>query len=157
MSVMNKLTWDRFIEELVLYGRAVLRDDGETISNVNLWRTFKMQIDITLAGASFRPKEAKDYITEQLTRGDECVLERDRHNQYDANAIQIQANGVFIGFVPKTDNSELAAAMDDAVEEGEDFPYTCVCTGFVGTLQPTFTINWGDEEESDDDDSDDAA
>lgn len=104
-----------------------------------------MQISVTLAGANFRPAEAKDFIKYQLAVGDKCGLERDAANQYDERAVRIlgvdiaASETVFIGFVPKSDNLLLSQAMDAA---GDDFTYTCVCTGFVGTLQPTFDIEF---------------
>lgn len=102
-----------------------------------------MQISITLAGANFRPAEAKDFIKFSLKTDDKCGLERDAANQYDERAIRIIGNDngepVFIGFVPKSDNLLLSQAMDAA---GADFAYKCVCTGFVGTLQPTFDITF---------------
>lgn len=104
-----------------------------------------MEIQVTLAGANFRPAEAKDFIKHMLSPGDKCALERDAANQYDERAVRILGvdiatnETVFIGFVPKSDNLLLSQAMD---HYGEDFTYTCVCTGFMGTLQPTFDITF---------------
>lgn len=105
-----------------------------------------MEIQITLAGANFRPTEAKDYIKNELKVGDRCNLVRDSTNQYDERAVQIHGvtddDTIFIGFVPKSDNVLLSQAMDTARFADEEFEYTCECTGFIGTLQPTFIITF---------------
>lgn len=112
-----------------------------------------MEINITLAGANFRPQEAKDFIKYTLSQGDVCTLERESDNPYDERAVRIIAAGTFIGFVPKSDNLLLSQAMDAADEADTPFEYTCVCTGFIGTLQPTFNIKWEElrDEEFDED------
>lgn len=95
-----------------------------------------MQLYITLAGANFRPKEAKDYIKADLHPGSVCTLEREPDNPYDSNAVKIICDGVFIGYVPRTDNAVLAMALDAGAEA------KVKNNGFVGTIQPTFTIDF---------------
>lgn len=100
-----------------------------------------MELNITLAGANFRPAEAKDFIKTMLNRDTTVLLQRDPTNPYDSNAIKIVClddmdDEVFIGFVPKTDNAVLAMALD---ADGE---YTIKHTGFIGTIQPTFRIEF---------------
>lgn len=103
-----------------------------------------MQIDITLAGAQFRPAEAKEFIRLTLREGDMCKIARDAKNEYDERAVRIlgvdetDESEIFIGFVPKSDNLLLSQALD----ADPDMSYECICTGFVGTLQPTFSITF---------------
>jgi hypothetical protein len=103
-----------------------------------------MELNITLAGANFRPADAKDFIKTMLNRDTKVLLQRDPTNAYDSNAIKIVClddmdDEVFIGFVPKTDNAVLALHLD---HEGE---YTIQHTGFIGTIQPTFRIEFEPE------------
>jgi hypothetical protein len=102
-----------------------------------------MQFLTVLAGANFRPAEAKQ-VLKDLARAPRSEwsklhlhLERDPANQWDANAIKVIATvetegGAadqgdvhreehFLGFVAKADNRELAAILDagdEAVELG---------------------------------------
>lgn len=99
-----------------------------------------MQLSFILAGANFRPKEAKDYIKEEMGPGSPIRLEREATNAYDSNAIKILSDDIFIGYVPKSDNSVLAQYLDADVE------YSIECVGFVGTLQPMFECNFQHEE-----------
>lgn len=108
-----------------------------------------MEILITLAGANFRPKEAKDYIKDFLKPHMDVTLVRDRANPYDERAIQIHFTPdgteyppMFIGFVPKGDNLLLSQKMDWCAEHDVPFGYEAECTGFMGTLQPTFQITF---------------
>lgn len=43
-------------------------------------------------------------------------LVRDAVNKHDRNAVQVHILGMFVGFVPKSHNSALAAAMDRGAE-----------------------------------------
>lgn len=100
-----------------------------------------MELNITLAGANFRPADAKAFIKEGLSRDTECWLVREATNPYDSNAIKIICiddfgEQIFIGYVPKSDNAVLAQSLD------ADKPYTIVHTGFIGTIQPTFKIEF---------------
>lgn len=106
-----------------------------------------MELLITLAGANFRPKEAKDYIKDHLAPYMRITLVRDASNQWDERAVQIHFTPdkeeypvQFIGYVPKSDNLLLSQKMDWCEENGVPFGYTAECTGFMGTLQPTFKI-----------------
>lgn len=73
-------------------------------------------MDLTLVGASFRPKDAKEILA-SLTEGDIVQLVREPDNAYDANAIQIHYDGHFIGFVAKHEAAIIAPDMD---EDGSD-------------------------------------
>lgn len=100
-----------------------------------------MELNFTLAGANFRPADAKAFIKEALNRDTKIVLERDPSNAWDSNAIKVVCHDdfnepVFIGFVPKSDNAVLAQSLD------ADKPYTIQHTGFVGTIQPTFRVEF---------------
>lgn len=100
-----------------------------------------MELNITLAGANFRPADAKAFIKEGLSRDTECWLVREATNPYDSNAIKIICiddfgEQIFIGYVPKSDNAVLAQSLD------ADKPYTITHTGFIGTIQPTFRVEF---------------
>lgn len=100
-----------------------------------------MELNITLAGANFRPADAKEFIKTQLSRDTVVRLEREPSNAYDSNAIKIICkddfeDDVFIGYVPKSDNAVLAQSLDAGK------PYTIQHTGFMGTIQPTFRIEF---------------
>lgn len=99
-----------------------------------------MIIQTSLAGAQFRPSDAKELI-KTIVHGDELTLERDPENEYDANAIRVLFDDIFIGFVPRADAANLAPLMDSGTEP------VCVCIGSVGTLKPAFEIQIEDEEE----------
>ena len=87
----------------------------------------------TLAGANFRPAEAKQAIKEAEI-GDTVELEADPENPYDPNAVKVILEGEFVGFVPKTDNAPLAAALaDGATIEGE-------IIAFESTLKPVIEV-----------------
>lgn len=82
-------------------------------------------MQLTLVGASFRPKEAKEVLAD-LSEGDTVYLVREGDNRYDSNAIQIFAEPelqTHIGYVAKHEAAEIAEAMDDA---GDDEPYEAV-------------------------------
>lgn len=68
-----------------------------------------------LRGISFRPKDVKEYIR-TLATGDEVQLRRDSENKHDANAVAIDHNGTFLGFVHKDVAVDLAPLLDDEVE-----------------------------------------
>jgi hypothetical protein len=95
----------------------------------------------TLAGLSYRPAEAKQAVDE-LEIGDPITLERDPGNEYDFNAVQIIVDEVFIGFIPKADNSEIASHLDAGK------PYTAYVAGWAGTRKPTFSITLLEEGET---------
>lgn len=80
-------------------------------------------MQLTLVGASFRPKDAKEVLA-ALNEGDIVQLVREPGNAYDPNAIQIHYEDHFIGFVAKHEAAVIAPDMD---EDGYDsFPATIV-------------------------------
>lgn len=100
-----------------------------------------MEIICQLAGANFRTAEAKEIIY-ALEVGDTLTLERDPENAYDSNAIKVLKDDVFIGFVPKDDNSLLAKAMD----AGEKF--ACEVIDASLGLKPMLLVYRAEEDES---------
>lgn len=94
-----------------------------------------MQIFTTLAGLNFRPASAKAAVDE-LEIGQEMTLEREPENPYDSNAVRVIDPGSeeFIGFIPKTDNAEIAQALDDGVT------VTCTLVGWAATRKPSFKV-----------------
>lgn len=122
-----------------------------------------MQFVTILAGANFRPAEAKDALR-TLERGAQLRLERDPENAYDSNAVKVlydepvvEGEGVrehFIGFVAKADNPVIAAMLDGEPGDSEA-PYfaeghtpvveRCEILDFVsGPLKPTIVIEISD-------------
>lgn len=73
-------------------------------------------MNLTLVGASFRPKDAKDVLA-SLSEGDIVQLVREPDNKYDPNAIQIHYDDHFIGFVAKHEAAVIADEMDLALQE----------------------------------------
>lgn len=98
-----------------------------------------MEILTTLAGLNFRPASAKAAVDE-LEIGDELRLESDFENAYDSNAVKVidPKTGEFLGFVPKTDNWEVATA----IREGAT-PVASV-VAWEGTRKPTLKITLRD-------------
>lgn len=92
-----------------------------------------MQIFCTLAGASFRPAEAKDILRE-LQPGDCVTLEPEPENPYDDHAIQVLYDDVHLGFIPKTDNR----AIFDLLSSGEE--YQAEVIGHETWLKPMLEI-----------------
>lgn len=68
-----------------------------------------------LAGAQFRPESARA-TTQELSVSDVLELEREPHNQYDANAIQVIAYGEHIGYIQR----DLAALIAPQMDAGEE-------------------------------------
>lgn len=68
-----------------------------------------------LAGAQFRPKYAQETV-KSLVPSDRVELEREPHNQYDKNAIQVVAHGEHIGYIQR-DLAALIAPMMDTGKE----------------------------------------
>ena len=48
----------------------------------------------------------------EIRPGDKLLLKREPDNRHDANAIRVEWNGHQLGYVPRTENRALAAAMD---------------------------------------------
>lgn len=92
----------------------------------------------TLAGANFRPADARE-VCKSLSIGDTLELEADPANPYDSNAVRVIASGEFIGFIPKTDNTAVAAALT----RGEEVLVEVV--GFESTIKPILEITLSDE------------
>lgn len=76
---------------------------------------------LTLVGVNFRPREAKDIVTE-LEPGDNVLLRREPSNAYDSNAIKVLVdigkggdgpNEVHIGYVAKEEAVILAPMLDE--------------------------------------------
>ena len=92
----------------------------------------------TLAGANFRPADARE-VCKSLGIGDTLELEADPSNPYDSNAVKVIAEDIFIGFIPKSDNTDVAAAL----ARGEEVLVEVV--GFEATLKPILEITLSDE------------
>jgi len=99
-----------------------------------------MQILCDMVGANFRPQETKDII-KSLRVGDILILERDAENPYDHNAVKCVYNDEFLGFIPKTDNYEIAQALD----VGEEL--TAEIVAFQNSLRPSLAIELPEENE----------
>lgn len=73
-------------------------------------QTVKLLVqDSPLAGFQFH---AGQTIWEQLRVGDPLVLVREPDNAHDARAVRIEWRGMQLGYLPRTENSAVAAAMD---------------------------------------------
>lgn len=81
-----------------------------------------------LRGVSHRPIEAKA-IVKDLEEGDSLLIERDPHNEFDANAIKVthEPSGEFIGFVAKEVAVDLAPWMD------KGWHFTCHVNGRISS------------------------
>jgi hypothetical protein len=92
----------------------------------------------TLAGANFRPADAKAVLLE-LEVGANVRLEREASNPYDSNAIRViePISGEFIGFVAKADNPEIADLLDKGIDT-----YEAKILGAAGTLKPHISIEF---------------
>jgi hypothetical protein len=66
---------------------------------------------VALVGTKYRGKEMLDLLA-SLPSGEPLFLRRDPDNEYDPNAVQVWARGHHIGFIPKSQNGPIAAAMD---------------------------------------------
>jgi hypothetical protein len=82
-------------------------------------------MQLTLVGASFRPKDAKEVLA-SLTEGDIVQLVREPDNQYDANAIQIHYDDAFIGFVAKHEAAVIAPDMDEALADEPEYQFSAI-------------------------------
>lgn len=62
-------------------------------------------IGFSVAGVTYRDDETKDHIYSEfnfLELGDEFILEREPHNEYDKNAIKVLSKyGTHYGYVPR--------------------------------------------------------
>lgn len=99
------------------------------------------QVIFALAGLSFRPAEAKEAV-DALNIGHDVTLERDPENEYDSNAVKVITEGVFVGFVPKADNFEIASHLDAGK------PYTANVSGWAATRKPLIRVDLFEEDEA---------
>lgn len=95
-------------------------------------------IQCTLAGANFRPAEARDRC-KALRIGDELELEADPENPYDPNAVKVLADEHFIGFIPKADNGPIVAALN----RGEEIRVSVVA--FESAIKPVLEVELSDD------------
>lgn len=91
-------------------------------------------IIFSLAGLNFRPASAKATVAE-IETGAEVTLERDPENQYDYNAVKVIAQGEWIGFIPKADNSEIASWLDAGKS------YRAKISGWAATNKPMIAVD----------------
>lgn len=63
-----------------------------------------------IAGVKFRDG-AKEHL-ETVEHGAELMLEADRENEYDPNAMKIVHDGVHVGFVPRDLSAEVRELFD---------------------------------------------
>lgn len=92
-----------------------------------------MQIFCDMVGANFRPTETKEII-KSLRVGDILTLVREADNPYDKFAVRCVYQDEFLGFIPKTDNYEIAASLD----AGNDL--TAEIVSFQNSLRPSLAI-----------------
>lgn len=96
-----------------------------------------MYMQTKVVGARHRPEFALKLAME-LDPTFEVFLEREPTNSYDSNAIKVIViyadSDHHIGYIPKTDNAELAAALD----EGRSF--TVVAGGHAAYYEPLLEI-----------------
>lgn len=62
-----------------------------------------------LAGSQYYALSA---VWEAIRPGDKLLLTREPDNRHDASAIRVEWNGQHLGYVPRSENRALAAAMD---------------------------------------------
>jgi hypothetical protein len=62
-----------------------------------------------LAGSQYYALSA---VWQEIRPGDKLLLTREPDNRHDTNAIRVEWNGQRLGYVPRTENRALAAAMD---------------------------------------------
>jgi hypothetical protein len=73
------------------------------------------QVATVIVGTKFKGLHALQAL-DQMRAGDEVVLVRDPNNKYDAYAIECHYLGQNLGFVPKTNNTPIAKAIDGGVK-----------------------------------------
>lgn len=86
-----------------------------------------MKTLVALVGTKYRGPEAVALLA-SLPQGEPLTLIREHDNQHDKNAIQVWARDQHIGYVPSSQNRELAMAMDGVLAERPD------ATGFPARL-----------------------
>lgn len=78
---------------------------------------YKNEKQFNLAGVTFDGRQGKLIALKKAVKGSYIVLKREKNNQHDPNAIAAIAvlpNGTHmkIGYVPRTQNEAIAAAID---------------------------------------------
>lgn len=72
-----------------------------------------MELRTVIVGNTYRPIESQERYA-RLEKDEELTLVREPTNAFDNNAIAVHtADGVHIGYVPRTMNAELAEALDE--------------------------------------------
>lgn len=110
-----------------------LENDEREFLNTHtaLFSTFTYKIDI--AGISQRDEKGvptRRQALNKLERHEPLVLERDRNNQYDINAIKIlTSSGHQLGWVPKSFAPDMAADLDSGRIWVALFPATLADSG----------------------------
>jgi hypothetical protein len=94
-----------------------------------------MQITCTLAGASFRPAESKQFFRDQAAIGHALTLEPDGDNEYDPQAVRVMFADHHIGFIPRDSNGPIFSALTD----GDEVIATIIA--FEAPLRPVLEIN----------------
>lgn len=84
-------------------------------------------MQLSLVGASFRPKDAKEVLA-SLDTDDIVQLVREPDNKYDPNAIQIHYDDTFIGYVAKHEAAMIADDIDEALSDDPGLELTAVIT-----------------------------
>ena len=64
---------------------------------------------VPLAGFQFHAGAA---VWDQLAEGDALTLTREPGNRHDPRAVRVSWRGVQLGYLPRSDNAAVAAAMD---------------------------------------------
>lgn len=72
-----------------------------------------MKTLVALVGTKYRGAEMLALLA-SLPQGEPLELRREVNNKHDVNAVQVWARGSLIGYIPKTQNRDIALAMDAA-------------------------------------------
>lgn len=86
------------------------------------WVSIRVQ-QVPLAGFQYH---AGKLVWDDLAEGDALTLTREPDNRHDANAVRVSWRGVQLGYLPRSDNGAVAAAMDQGWR----------VTGRIGKLVP---------------------
>jgi len=93
-----------------------------------------MQLTTTMVGAFARPPEAKALVRDELAIGAAVELRAYPENEYDDHAVACYYNDVHIGFIPRTDNGPVFAALQD----GDDVFAEVIA--FESTIKPILEV-----------------
>lgn len=88
-----------------------------------------MKAIYALVGMRFRGTEA---LVKSMQSGDPVTLVREPNNEHDKNAVAVHAHQTVLGYVPKTQNKDLARKLDQ--RDGKAFGK------FVAGQQPMVEI-----------------